>query len=134
MNRSGFLLLAAPVVMALAGCATSGPTLSSSVERLEDTSFALERYAEQRAVRQDARELSEEARDFRRTLIHYRRDKLDVHEAFGDLSRTYHELRDEVERSRDRETEHYFEPVTNAYLDIEREIDRANRYARESGD
>jgi uncharacterized coiled-coil DUF342 family protein len=133
MMRSALRCLIGPIVVAMAGCATSGPTLSSSVERLEDSSFALERHAEQRNVRADARELSEEARDFRRTLIHYRADKLDVHEAFSDLSRNYHDLRDEVERSRDRETERYFEPVTNAYLDIEREIDRSGQLARDDG-
>ncbi|HEY6641952.1 hypothetical protein [Povalibacter sp.] len=105
--------------------------MSSSVERLENSSFALERQAGQHGVRQDARDLTEEARGFRRTLIHYRADRLDVHAAFSDLSRTYNELRDEVARSRDSDTEKYFAPVTDAYLDIEREIDRGNRYARD---
>ena len=61
-------------------------------------------------------------------------DRRDVREAFDDVSQIYHSLRDEVERSRDRATDRYFEPVTNAYLDIEREIgrsdiDRRDRYA-----
>ena len=124
--------LTGPIVIAMAGCASSGPTLSNSVERLEDSSFALERHAEERSVRAEARDLSEEARDFRRTLIHYRADRLDVHEAFGDLSRRYHDLRDEVERSRGRDTERYFEPVTAAYLDIEREFSGRDRYARDN--
>lgn len=131
MTRPSWHWLLGPMVIAMAGCASSGPTLSSAVDRLEDSSFALERRAEQRSVREDARELSEEARDFRQTLIHYRRERLDVGRAFADLSRSYHELRDEVERSRDRETEHYFDPVTEAYLDVERQIDRGTRVARD---
>lgn len=126
-----FTWLMGPIVIAMAGCASSGPTLSSSVERLEDSSFALERHAEQRDVRAEARDLSEEARDFRRTLIHYRADRLDVQKAFSTLSRSYHDLRDQVERAHDRDTERYFEPVTEAYLDIERGIDRGDRYARD---
>jgi len=127
--------LIGPVVIAMAsatsGCATSGPTLSNSVERLEDSSFAMERNADQKNVRHDARELSEDAREFRRTLIHYRADRIDVRDAFSDVSRSYHDLRDAVERSRDRDTERYLEPVTNAYLDIEREIDVGDRVARD---
>jgi hypothetical protein len=127
-----------PIVIALCGmtgCATTGPSLSSSAERLEDTSFAMERNADQSRVRQDARELSEEAREFRRTLMSNRADRGDVREEFDDVSRSYHSLRDEVERARDHETDRYFEPVTNAYLDIEREIGRSDpedrdRYAR----
>ncbi len=128
-----------PIVIALSGvtgCATTGPSLSSSAGRLEDSSFAMERNADQSRVRQDARELSEEAREFRRTLMSNRADRRDVREEFADVSRSYHSLRDEVERVGDRETDRYFEPVTNAYLDIEREIGRGDpaygdRYARE---
>lgn len=131
-------IVVAPMVVTAgllaAGCASTGPTMSSSAGRLEDTSFAMERHAEQSRVRQDARALSEEARQFRRMLIDSRADRRDVSEAFDAVSQSYHSLRDAVERSRDRETDRYFEPVTNAYLDIEREIgrsdiDRRDRYA-----
>ena len=132
--RMSLKWLVGPVVIVMAGCASTGPTLSNSVERLEETSFAVERYADQSRVRQDARELSEEAREFRRLLLSNRADRRDVSEGFDDVSRSYHSLRDEVERARDRETDRYFEPVTTAYLDIEREIDRVvdaprDRYA-----
>jgi hypothetical protein len=40
------------------------------------------------------------------------------------LSRHYHALRDEVDRSRDRDAELDFKPVTEAYLDVEREMRR----------
>lgn len=126
--------LVGPLVIVMAGCASTGPTLSNSAERLEETSFAMERHADQSRVRQDARDLSEEAREFRRMLLSNRADRRDIGEGFDDLSRSYHSLRDEVERARDRETDSYFEPVTSAYLDIEREIDRVtddrgDRYA-----
>ncbi len=135
--RMSLSWLVGPIVIVMAGCASTGPTLSSSAERLEESSFAMERYAGQSSVRQDARELSEEAREFRRLLLSKRADRRDVSEGFEDVSRSYHSLRDEVERSRDRETERYFEPVTNAYLDMEREIasvvdSRSDRYADRS--
>ena len=106
--RMSLSWLVGPIVIVMAGCASTGPTLSSSAERLEESSFAMERYAGQSSVRQDARELSEEAREFRRLLLSKRADRRDVSEGFEDVSRSYHSLRDEVERSRDRETERYF--------------------------
>ncbi len=67
-----------------------------------------------------------EARDFRRTLEDRRADDDDVEDAFRDLSARYHALRDEVERSRDRDAELDFKPVTEAYLDVEREMRRVD--------
>lgn len=132
---SSFLALA--LAGSLAGCVTSGTSLTSSAERLERSSYALEKnaYAEREdsRYRRDAVALAEEARDFRRLLTDSRADNADVRAAFSDLSRSYHALRDEVERSRSRDVERDFQPVTDAYLDIEREMDhpRRDRYARD---
>ena len=130
--------LAAPVLaMALVGCATTGGGLASSAERLERTSSALERNAE-RGYERDARQLAEEAREFRQTLSDRRADDRDVREAFQDLSRSYHAARDEIERDRDRQADREFAAVTEAYLDVERAMnstdsrrDRRDRLARD---
>lgn len=73
-------------------------------------------------------------RDFRQTLADRRADGDDVHAAFRDLSGRYHALRDEVERSSDREAALDFKSVTEAYLDVEREMRRVgdrDRVARD---
>jgi hypothetical protein len=130
--------LAAPAVgFALIGCATTGGGLASSAERLERTSYAFQRDAaddrEGSGYERDARELAEEARDFRATLSDRGADDRDVREAFQDLSRSYHAARDEVERGHSRDAAEDFAPVTEAYLDIERAMNasdtRRDRYA-----
>ena len=123
--------LTIPVAFAMVGCATTNTGLSSSAQRLERSTEVMARNADDNGVRKDARSLYEETRDFRQTLADSRADRKDVREAFDDLSRSYHALRDEVEDSRDRETERDFDSVTSAYLDIEREINRSDRYARD---
>jgi hypothetical protein len=62
-------LLALPLVIAMAGCATTGPNLATSAERLERNSYAMERGSDTGRVREDARRLSEETHDFRRAPI-----------------------------------------------------------------
>ena len=124
-------ILAIAMVAATSGCATTGPTLASSAERLERNSYAMERGSDTGRVRDDARRLSQETRDFRRVLGTSRADQRDVERAFEDVSHSYHALRDEVERSRDALVERDFEPVTQAYLDVEREMNRSDRYARD---
>jgi DnaJ-class molecular chaperone len=61
--------------------------------------------------------------------------KEEVHEAFEDVSRRYHALRDEVERDRGSEANAEFRDVTEAYLDVEREMrsrdNRRDRLARD---
>ncbi|MBL8271755.1 hypothetical protein [Steroidobacter sp.] len=129
-------VLATVGLMALGGCATTGGNLTSSATRLERSAVALQEEARddgaRSGFRSDARELAEEARDFRRTVEDRRSDDGDVRDAFNDVSKRYHAMRDEVERSRSREAEAEFRPVTEAYLDVEREMrsrDRRDRYA-----
>lgn len=132
------LLIAATVgLMALGGCATTGGSLSSSASRLESSAEALRTEARNGDARSgfqsNARELADEARDFRRTVEDRDSSKEDVREAFNDLSKRYHAMRDEVERSQSREAERDFRPVTEAYLDVEREMrsrdSKRDRYA-----
>lgn len=138
--RNNLLTLATVGLMAVGGCATTGgANLSSSAERLERSAYALQEEARDDGARQgfksDARELAEEAREFRRTVDDRRASEADVHDAFGDLSRRYHAMRDEMERSNSRDTQADFRSVTDAYLDVERAMrsreDRRDRYAHE---
>lgn len=118
----------------VAGCMTTDGVLTSSAQRLEHSTYNL--YDEARAegvsdrYSRDAQELAEEARDFRHTLSNRNADDEDVQEAFHDLSRSYHALRDDVERSRSAAVDREFKPVTEAYLDIEREM-RGHGYDRD---
>lgn len=118
----------------VAGCVTTDGVLTSSAQRLEHSTYNL--YDEARAegvsdrYSRDAQELAEEARDFRHTLSDRNADDEDVQEAFHDLSRSYHALRDDVERSRSAAVDREFKPVTQAYLDIEREM-RGRGYGRD---
>jgi len=132
------LTLAAMAALGLAGCATTQGNLASSAERLERSAEELRADARDDSASsgyyRDAQQFAEEARDFRRTLDDRHADREDVQDAFRDLSGRYHALRDEVERTRDRDAEIDFKPVTEAYLDVEREMRRygdRDRYARD---
>jgi hypothetical protein len=82
----------------------------------------------------EARELADQSHDFRRTVTDRRADDRDVKDAFDALSRDYHALRDHVDRANSREASLDLRPVTEAYLDIEREVgtDRDGHYAEGS--
>jgi hypothetical protein len=143
VRSSGFVvgIATAGIVttMGLFGCVTTGGNLTSSAQRLEHSADELREDARRGDVSssytRDAQELAEEARDFRHVVEDRRASDNDVRDAFEDLSKSYHALRDEVEHGRDRDVERDFQPVTEAYLDVEREMsgyhrDR-DRYARE---
>ena len=134
------LTIATFAAVGLAGCASTHGSLASNAERLERSAVELQGDARDEGSRsyyRDAQEFAAEARDFRRTLEDRRADDDDINDAFRDLSARYHALRDEVDRSRDREAEMDFKPVTEAYLDVEREMrrvgdrDRRDRVARD---
>jgi hypothetical protein len=137
--RNNLLIAATVGLMAVGGCATTGGSLSSSAERLERSAYALQEEANDSDVRtdfrRDARELAEETREFNRVVEDRDSSKEDVHEAFEDVSRRYHALRDEGERDRDHEANAEFRDVTEAYLDVEREVrsrdSRRDRLARD---
>ena len=131
------LTIAAFAAVGLAGCVTTHGNLASSAERLERSAVELQsdaRNGGDSSYYRDAQEFAAETRDFNHTLEDRRADGDDIQVAFRALSGRYHALRDEVERSRDREAELDFKPVTEAYLDVEREMRRygdRDRYARE---
>jgi hypothetical protein len=137
--RNNLWIAATVGLMSVGGCATTGGSLTSSATRLERSAYALQEEANDSDVRsdfrRDARELAEETRDFRRVVEDRNSNKEDVHDAFEDVSRRYHSMRDEVERDRDREANAEFRDVTEAYLDVEREMrsrdGRRDRLARD---
>jgi hypothetical protein len=129
-------LMATSAFVLLAGCATTHGSLSSNADRLERNSERLASRAPNYSnYARDARELADEAHDFRLTVRDRRADDRDVKDAFEKLSHDYHAVRDNVDRSNSRQAELDLRPVTDAYLDIERTIggypsDR-DRYAGE---
>ncbi len=126
--------LAGSALLTLAGCASTHGSLTTSADRLERNATELARDTRDSSAATDARQLAEQAHDFRRTLEDRRADDRDIQIAFEELSRDYHALRDEVDRSDSREDVVELRPVTEAYLDIEREMNASTRYARERDD
>lgn len=129
--RNNWLIAATVGLMAVGGCVTTGASLTSSAKSLERSTYALQEEANDSDVRsdfrRDARELAEESREFRRVVEDRNSSKEDVHEAFQDVSRRYHAMRDEVEHDRDHEANAEFRDVTEAYLDVEREMRDSRR-------
>jgi hypothetical protein len=134
-------MVAVPILVlaALAGCATTHGNLASSADRLERNADALT--SDSRYTRDDygngysreARALAERTRDFREALADRNADERDVKAAFERVSQSYHRLRDDVDRTDSHAAQVDLRPITEAYLDVEREMggyDR-HRYARE---
>src|SRR5262245_59672830 len=90
LDTSAFALLAA--------CATTHGSLRTSADWLERSSDTLARQAPgYSSYSSDARELADEARDFRLTVTDRRTDDRDVKDAFEKLSHDYHAVRDGVD-------------------------------------
>lgn len=126
-------------LIAVGGCATTSGNLSNSANRLERSAYALQEEANDDDVRgdfrRDARELAEETREFRRVVEDRSSSDEDVRDAFQDVSRRYHALRDEAEHDGDGEADAEFRDVTEAYLDVERAMrSREDRRDRVAGD
>jgi hypothetical protein len=129
---------------ALAGCATTQGNLTNSADRLERNAAVLAHDAREpeasdssRDYYRDARDLAEQAHDFRHTVEDRGRSDREVKSSFEKLSKTYHSTRDEVEHSGDRQAQDDLRPVTDAYLDVEREMGGypdTHRYARDGRD
>jgi hypothetical protein len=138
VNRSLLFIPAAMLMGIMGGCATSSHgNLARSANRLEHNSEVLARddrgYASSSYSR-EADDLAEKAHDFRLAVMDTRGDRRDLDGAFESLSRTYHALRDDVDRSNSREAQLDLKPVTEAYLDVEREMGgyrASDRYARD---
>lgn len=117
------LFFVGAVAVTAAACATTGGSLMNSAERLERSSSELSDDARREGgdYARDAQALAAEARDFRRVIEDRDSDEDDVRDAFRDLSERYHALRDEADDA-DADNRGEFNDVTEAYLDIEREM------------
>jgi hypothetical protein len=133
VGRSIAVGMVCAAFVALAGCATTQGSLTTSAERLERNAAELARDGrDSTRYGNDARELADQAHDFRLTVTDRRAEDRDIRLAFEELSHDYHSLRDEVDRSESRDAALDFRSVTEAYLDIEREMN--GRYGRVAGD
>ena len=141
-------LTVACLATGLGGCVTTRGDLQSSADRLERNAqilaenapeasgYADRGYADHGAYSysREAHELAVQAREFRETVAERGTDDRDVKAAFERLSRRYHDLRDDVDRSESRRAQDDLRPVTEAYLDVERQMGGypdSHRYARE---
>lgn len=135
-------LTASMMAMALTGCATTHGGLDTSADRLDrnaqvfaqDSDEAPRGYTENTGYTADARDFADRAHEFHRAVAGEDRDAddRDVKDAFDELSRSYHALRDDVERSGDREARRDLHPVTQAYLDVEDSMGGARAPSRYS--
>jgi len=131
MNNRIIILTTIGLGVALCGCATPRSGLTSSADRLERNADLLADHVRDEPVAadyapagyaHDARALAEQAHEFRRVAQDSRADDRDVKISFEQLSRRYHDLRDDVDRSESHQAQADLRPVTNAYLDVEREM------------
>jgi hypothetical protein len=121
-------LMASLMAVALAGCATTRHGgLDDSADRLDANAQVFAQNAaeaprgtdENTSYTEDARDFADRAHEFHRTVEDRDADKADVRASFADLSRSYHALRDDVQRSDSDYARHDLAPVTQAYLDVE---------------
>lgn len=144
-GRTGGWLTASLMAVALAGCATTHGGLNSSADRLDrnaqafaqDAQEAPRGYDENSSYTREAQDFADRAHEFRRTVEERGTDRRDLGASFDDLSRSYHSLRDDVERSGNRQARRDLQPVTQAYLDVEDNMGGArapSRYSQEDGD
>jgi hypothetical protein len=139
-------LTASLMALALVGCATTRHGgLDHSAARLDRNAQALAQdaqdaprgYAENTSYAEDANDFADRAHEFRRIVEDPSADKQDVRASFDELSRSYHTLRDDVQRSGDEDARSDLHPVTQAYLDVEDDMGGAgppSRYSEEDYD
>ena len=130
MNYTTMTATVASIAMlTLLGCATPRSSLSTSAERLERSTDSLARTVSDESARdasrsyaRDAQALADDARSLRRVAEERGARDSDVRAAFDRVSRSYHEVRDDVDRSDDRAAREDLRSVTQSYLDVERDM------------
>jgi hypothetical protein len=126
----GTTAIAALAVLGLVGCVETRSSLTGSADRLEHSANALARDAAETPTgseysttySRDARQLADDAHAFRHIAEDRDARDADVRIAFKRVSQSYHLLRDDVERTESRELHADLRPVTDAYLDVERQM------------
>ena len=122
-------------VALLAGCTTTQTRTVNAAERLERSAeaFAAATCHEPSAgcstnrYLPAARAFADQARRFEQTL--QSAGDQEVVLAFERLWRSYHSLRDEVDRSRDRQARAELRPVTRTFIDVQRYVKNGYSYA-----
>jgi hypothetical protein len=123
------------VVVPLAGCTTTHARTIRAADRLERSANTFAGYELQwpHAADSDtqmflkAREFADEAHDFRRTID--TAGDAEVVLAFERLWRSYHAVLQEITRARNREARADLRPVTERFVDVQREVKNAYSYA-----
>lgn len=121
---------AGAALLVLAGCVSTRSNLADSADRLEHNTAALAQDTDRlpagndypTGYTRDTEQLSEDARYFRHIAEDRDSTDTDVKAAFRRVSRSYLAVRDDVEHSDSREARADLKPVTDAYLDLEREV------------
>jgi hypothetical protein len=120
--------MAVSALLGFAGCVDTRGSLTGSADRLEHNANMLARDAGDertssdypRRFARDAHELADDAHEFRNRAEDRQATDADVKTAFERVSRSYHVVRDDVDRSDSRAARDDLKPVTDAYLDVER--------------
>lgn len=117
-------------MLALFGCATGRSSLTNSAASLDRNADTLARRVSDEPASdttsgyvRDVRALADDAHAFRRASEDRGSDS-DVRAAFDRVSRDYHAVRDDVDRSDSRMARDDLQPVTQSYLDVERDMGR----------
>ena len=129
-TRSMAWAAAACALLGLGGCVETRSSLTGSADRLEHHATALARDANDlpaaadypTGYARDTRQLADDAHEFRAVTRDHDAGDADVKAAFKRVSRSYLLVRDEVEHSDSREARADLKPLTDAYLDVEREL------------
>lgn len=122
------LAAATCAIVALSGCVSTRSNLASSADRLEHRSAALAQDTLPRnsdyptGYARDTQQLAEDSRHFRHVAEDRDSSDSDVKASFRRVSHSYLLVRDDIEHSDSREARDDLKPVTDAYLDVEREV------------
>jgi predicted phage gp36 major capsid-like protein len=128
--RTVAVMAAACALVGLSGCVETRSSLTSAAERLEHNATAMARDARElpssedypAGYSRDARQLADDAHEFRNTALDRGANDPDTRAAFKRVSRSYLLVRDEAEHSDSHDVRADLKPVTDAYLDVEREM------------
>jgi hypothetical protein len=121
---------AATALLAAGGCVETRGSLTGAAERLDHNAHAMARDTSDApaadeypaSYARDVRQLADDTRDFRDTAAERGASDPDTRASFRRLSRSYLMVRDEVDHSESPEARSDLKPVTDAYLDVEREM------------
>ena len=124
-SRTLKFALAAGTLVLLSACVTTRVDLTSSADRLERNAHAMAQDVRADAdypsgFSRDAHALADDARDFRHAVEDHGANDSDVRHAFERVSKSYHAVRDDADRSDSRTAREDLRPVTDAYLDLEK--------------